>query len=695
MRLGVRRALPIIVTSVVIAGLATTAAVAQPAVPGATGPPTKAVSYRGYHVAVPASWPVYDLARWPTTCVRVDVHAVYLGHPGRSQRCPAHLVGRTTALLLEPYDAIARRHVSRDASAVQMLSTRTPGANSQVLVTATYRTDRGAALAVLAAGSPLSRARPAAEPIPTQLTPAAPGGRTSATPHTSTTPSTLTTHGYGFDTCAAPDTATMNAWRASPYRSVGIYIGGINRACDYGNLTAAWVKTVHSYGYTFIPAYVGLQSPCTFEGGVRMSLDAATASAQGKSNALGAVLDMQSLGLGAGNPVYVDIEHYKGSRACSLAVLNYMSAWTTELHQHGYLAGFYGSATTDLNDNYGSKTFIGPDALWIARWNGVASTIGDPVVPDSHWPGRRLHQYAGGHFVTYRGARLNIDSDFLNGPIGAPGIVAAPGGAKGVRNLGGSLAGGPDVTSQSAKRLDVAVRGPGNHLYVKSFNGSAWSGFRALSGTITSDPAIVSWAPGRLDVFGRGGSGDLVHAWSVNGTWFGWDHLGGRIIGGPSAASQGNRQLDVFVRGTNSQLYTDSFHDNRWTGFHVHGGLLRSDPAGVSRSAGRLDVVAQGGGGILVRRSLIDGVWSTWEHIPASLSGGPGIASASAGTLDVYARSTSRQLLQISWNSRWGAWRPLTGSPISNPAVASVTGRTDVFFQNGTGNLSQQWYAGP
>jgi hypothetical protein len=186
-----------------------------------------------------------------------------------------------------------------------------------------------------------------------------------------------------------------------------------------------------------------------------------------------------------------------------------------------------------------------------------------------------------------------------------------------------------------------------------------------------------------------------VHAWSVNGRWFGWDHLGGRIIGGPSAASQGNRRLDVFVRGTNSQLYTDSFHDNHWTGFHLHGGLLRSDPAGVSRSPGRLDVVAQGGGGILVRRSLVDGVWSTWEHIPASLSGGPGIASASTGTLDVYARSTSRQLLQITWNSRWGAWRPLTGSPISNPAVASVTGRTDVFFQNGAGNLSQQWYAGP
>lgn len=156
MRLAMRSALPVLVASVVIVGAATTAAGAAPAPHGATGPPTKSVSYDGYHVRVPASWPVYDLARNPTTCVRVDVHAVYLGHPGRSQRCPAHLVGRTTALLLEPYDAIGRRHVSRDASAVQVLSARTSAARGQVLVTATYRTDRGAALALLAAGSPLS-----------------------------------------------------------------------------------------------------------------------------------------------------------------------------------------------------------------------------------------------------------------------------------------------------------------------------------------------------------------------------------------------------------------------------------------------------------------------------------------------------------------------------------------------------------
>lgn len=678
MRLAVRRALPIIVIAAVVGASATTAAVAEPAAGGATGPPSRTVSYHGYHVTVPASWPVHDLARWPTTCVRVDVHAVYLGHPGANQRCPARLIGRTTSLLLEPYDAIGRRHVSRDPSAVQVLSARTPISRSQVLVTATYGTDRGAALALLAVGSRLSGARPAAAPIPRALT-----------------PSMLIARGYGFDTCAAPDAGTMKKWLASPYRSVGLYIGGINRACDFGNLTAGWVRTVRGYGYTFMPAYVGLQSPCTFEGGTRMSEDPATASAQGKSNALGAVLDMQSLGFGPGNPVYVDIEHYEGSRACSVAVLRYVSAWTTELHQHGYLAGFYGSADTDLNDNYGSKTYIGPDALWIARWNGVASTTGDPIVPDSHWAGRRLHQYVGGHWATYGGVSLNIDSDVLRGPVGAPGSPGSGVGAAGVSNLGGALTGGPDVTSQSAKRLDVAVRGPGNHLYVKSFNGTRWSGFHALSGAITSDPAIVSWGPGRLDVFGRGGSGELVHAWSVNGRWFGWDHLGGRIIGGPSATSQGTRRLDVFVRGTDSRLYTDSFHNNAWTGFHNHGGVLHSDPAGVSRSSGRLDVVAQGGGGVLVRRSWVNGVWSTWEHIAAGIVGSPAIASAGAGTLDVYARGPSRQLLQISWNSRWGAWRWLSGSPLSDPAVASVPGRTDVFFQNAAGNLSQQWYAGP
>ena len=45
---------------------------------------------------------VVDLPADPTRCVRFDVHAVYLGHAGTEQRCPAGLVGHTEAVQIEP-----------------------------------------------------------------------------------------------------------------------------------------------------------------------------------------------------------------------------------------------------------------------------------------------------------------------------------------------------------------------------------------------------------------------------------------------------------------------------------------------------------------------------------------------------------------------------------------------------------------
>ena len=65
---------------------------------------TRTVRYRGLQFDVPADWPVYDLEADPSTCVRFDVHAVYLGHPSADMRCPAVVVGRTDSLLVEPAD---------------------------------------------------------------------------------------------------------------------------------------------------------------------------------------------------------------------------------------------------------------------------------------------------------------------------------------------------------------------------------------------------------------------------------------------------------------------------------------------------------------------------------------------------------------------------------------------------------------
>lgn len=64
----------------------------------------RVISFRGVQFDVPGDWPVYDLAAAPSTCVRFDMHAVYLGHPGADQQCPAAVVGRSDAVLVEPAD---------------------------------------------------------------------------------------------------------------------------------------------------------------------------------------------------------------------------------------------------------------------------------------------------------------------------------------------------------------------------------------------------------------------------------------------------------------------------------------------------------------------------------------------------------------------------------------------------------------
>jgi hypothetical protein len=43
--------------------------------------------------------------------------------------------------------------------------------------------------------------------------------------------------GLAFDTCTAPPLTAIKAWGASPYRAVGVYIGGVNRTCSQPQLT--------------------------------------------------------------------------------------------------------------------------------------------------------------------------------------------------------------------------------------------------------------------------------------------------------------------------------------------------------------------------------------------------------------------------------------------------------------------------
>src|SRR5689334_13189667 len=128
--------------------------------------------------------------------------------------------------------------------------------------------------------------------------------------------------GYGFESCTAPSTSALKAWAASPYRAVGIYLGGVNRACKDGNLSASWVSTTLASGWSLLPLYVGLQAPCVGQSGLqRISTVPATAATQGSAAADDAVAKATTFGLPSDSPIYYDMEGYKtNDTACTRAV---------------------------------------------------------------------------------------------------------------------------------------------------------------------------------------------------------------------------------------------------------------------------------------------------------------------------------------------------------------------------------------
>ncbi len=334
----------------------------------------KTVPFNGERVAVPAGWPVIRLAERPQACVRLDRKAVYLGAPRPRQRCPASAIGRRRAILVDPG---ARARASR-------------------------------------ARAQASRVAPATLSAASEFT------------------------GFGFDACTAPSRRSMSAWGDSPFRAVGVYIGGLNRGCSQPNLTASWVAAQIAAGWSLIPTYVGLQAPtssCTS----CATLSTGSASSQGTAAASDAVGQAQLVGIGEGSPIYFDMESYTRTASASTATLTFLAAWTTRLHALGYDSGVYSSSASgiaDLVSRLGSS-YPQPDDIWIANWNGRASTS-DPYVPASAWSEhQRIHQYRGGHDETWGGVTINIDSNYVEGatagtassgddPRGSFDVVSSP-----------------------------------------------------------------------------------------------------------------------------------------------------------------------------------------------------------------------------------------------------------------------------
>ncbi len=616
----------------------------------------KTVTYRGYAFSVPATWPVIHITSTSTTCVRFDRHAIYLGDPGLNQACPSNLLGTTEAVLVQP--ATGQAASAAQDQAARQITVRSPG----IEVTATYDTNRALVLRILASAS---LPQPGTSPGPPANAP-----QQAATPATALPAGATAYAGEGFDTCAAPSSADMSAWKnASPYGAVGIYIGGADRACAQPNLTAAWVAQQAAAGWRFLPTYAGVQAEFS---------QITSPASQGAAAAQDAVTQAAALGFGPGTPVYYDMEAYPAAQKGN--VLTFLSAWTTQLHAEGFKSGVYSSSSSGITDLAANATaYARPDVIWDALWNGDANTA-DPVIPAADWAThQRAHQFSGGANASYGGDTLDIDQDYLD-------VDVAPSPADPAQ---------PALVTRSGTISDFVIRSDRNlYAYDQASPGGSFRSPVRLTSTrnLTGTPAAVQAANGAVWVFTRTTSGSVRVIWqsAAGGAFNRSATLSGRIAGSPAAILTRSHTVTLYAVGANGQLYT-------WTQARPGGpfsaparltanGGLTGTPAAVQASDGAISVYVRTAAGSVRAK------WQSAAGRPLSYSADLGGRVAGGGPAAIVTEDDTVVLFATGANGQLYTWtqaRP--GGPFGGPVRLTANGGlagTPVAAENADGAIS-------
>ena len=489
-------------------------------------------------------------------------------------------------------------------------------------------------------------------------------------------PSPGTFTGLGFDACTAPSSATMQAWLQSPYRALGIYFGGANRACAQPNLTAAWVTQQQAAGWHLFPIYLGPQASCTTSK-KPLRIDNAQAAAQGRAYADDAVVQARAIGLARESVLIYDMEAYAtNDAACRAGVLAFMSAWTARLHDHAYFSGFYssmGSGVADQVAAYRTPGYVPPDYLDFARWDNVA-TVSDPAIPAGYWaPKRRMKQYRGDHLETWGGVTINIDNDYLDM---APLPRTRSGDADGN--------GWSDVLARTSSSGQlIRYHGNGTTLGGTSLVGGGWNAMNAIVrlGDLTGD--------GRDDLVARETA--TGYLWFYPGTatglgprtrmGTGWNAMR-EITGAGDVTGDGVPDL-VAVRTSNQNLYVYPGRANGTLGassvIGAGGWNLMSELTGIGdlTGDGRPDLLARltsdgrlflypkvAGPGYGPRRQLGTG-WNTMRDLVGvgdfTRDGVPDLVAVlkSSGTLYLYKGTTGGFQPRVSLGTGWAGRVPV------------------------------------
>jgi hypothetical protein len=640
----------------------------------------RVVRFGRVRLRVPAAWPVINLTTSPRTCPRLNRHAVYLGTPGPDPSCPARvLAGKTESvqvMAINPASpdvrAASRRTVvgglpaltNPDSSVTHTIIDILPAAGVEISLS--YGSDLALVRAIRASVKVTAGAK-ARQDMTTVIPAAIPAAAQQGL-----------YQGSGFDTCAAPSAATMRGWLASPYRAIGIYIGGVNEACAQGNLTAGWINTIRREGWHYFPFYVGLQASCVEAYG-DSTIVTSQAGAEGTAAASNAVQQARDLGIPSGTPLIYDMEAY--GTGCSSQVITFLSAWDAKVDADGYQAGVYESFSNvgDLISARGKM--VEPDVLNYADWDGQATT-NSSYMPSAMWTDhQRLHQYIGPSNLTWGGATMNVDLDQLNVNLGGKSPPPSP---------------SPPVPPLPLFRLVIAMNSNGGaEWFARAANGTIRHAWQHPLGTtdwvattavgdsphnLVSNPALTADQDGHLTLFARNSSGQVIHAWQHQGSpndwlWGGPTGSGkpGRLIGDPAATQASGGSVVVFADTTSGAVMTTrqlAPNDNTgWTRWASIGGSCASSPV-ADTSGGTVQVLCITKTHTLAATAQDSGGWQPWRTVPglAGLTGVPAVAS-SGGTSEVFASTSSGHVEAARQASPASTWSAIAG-PAASPSVS-------------------------
>jgi len=227
--------------------------------------------------------------------------------------------------------------------------------------------------------------------------------------------------GYAFDACRAPSQRVMDRWlHTSPFVGVGIYLGGIHRACEQKHLSPGWVARQKRAGWQLLPIWVGPQAACT---GYAHRIDGRpgqgyrAAAEDGARQARLAATAARRLGLGGGETLWYDIEPFPTDRrTCRESSLVFLDAWTRSLHRQGFRSGVYSHAKAGIALlSRAPRRYAQPDAVWFAWVGGAAGALPREHVADPAWMSTsRVHQFHLDTRVRFGGIAMDIDWNYVS-----------------------------------------------------------------------------------------------------------------------------------------------------------------------------------------------------------------------------------------------------------------------------------------